>query len=142
MKHVIRVLGGNYEHWRVLHVLAKKQIGTGISAWTMRGFGRTRNKKGATVFFYVFLAVMSLNVYNLVTSGFFEPIDLDPTTSVWMTFQFTSLFILALLTNTFRELFISNDDYNNLCFRPVDSKSYFCRNYRLFRCRFLLLLLL
>ena len=125
MKHVIRILGGNYEHWRVLHLLAKKQIGTGISAWATRGFGRTRKKKGATVFFYVFLVAMSLNAYNLVTSGFFEPIELHPTTSTWITFQITSLFSLLMLTNTFRELFISNDDYNNLCFRPVNEKSYF-----------------
>ena len=124
MKHVIRILGGNYEHWRVLHLLAKKQIRAGISAWATTGMGRTRNKKGTTVFFYVFLSAMSVNSYNLATD-FFAPIELHPTTSTWITFQFTSLLCLALLINTYRELFVSNDDYNNLCFRPVDSKSYF-----------------
>lgn len=129
MKHVIRVLGGNYEHWRVLHALARRQMQIGINAWATRGMGRLRLKRGATIFFYVFLSVMSLNTYNLVVSAPFAPLDLHPTTSSWITFQITSLFCLVMLINTFRELFVSNDDYNNLCFRPIDNKSYFLSKF-------------
>ena len=125
MKYVIRALGGNYEHWRVLHALARRQIRAGISAWATRGLGRSRHKKWALAFFYVGLSFMSLNIYNMAVSVPFAPLELSPTTSTWITFQLTSLFILFMLTTTFRELFVSNDDYNNLCFRPVDNKSYF-----------------
>lgn len=125
MRHIIRVLGGNYEHWRVLHALARRQMQVGINAWATRGMGRIRYKKGATIFFYIALSAMSLNTYNVVVSAPFEPIELHPTTSTWITFQITSLFSLLMLTSTFRELFVSNDDYNNLCFRPVNDKSYF-----------------
>lgn len=125
MKYVIRLLGGNFEHWRVLHALARRQIRAGISAWATRGVGRLRNKRGATVFFYIFLVAMGVNTNALVSSSLFAPIELGLITSTWITYQVTSLFCLFLLTTTFRELFVSNDDYNNLCFRPVDSKSYF-----------------
>lgn len=125
MRHIIRVLGGNYEHWRVLHALAKRQMQVGINAWATRGMGRIRFKKGATVFFYVFLSIMSLNTYNLAVNFPFSPLELHPTTSTWISFQITSLFCLAMLINTYRELFVSNDDYNNLGFRPVENKSYF-----------------
>ncbi|MCY4142234.1 MAG: hypothetical protein OXG08_00915 [Gammaproteobacteria bacterium] len=124
MKYAIRALGGNYEHWRVLHSLARKQAATGVNAWMSRGMGRTRKRSGMTVLFYVFMALMAVNTYFL-TTGLMEGLKLFPTTSTLITYQVTSMFVLVTISQVFNELFVSNDDYNNLSFRPIDNRTYF-----------------
>ncbi len=124
MKFAIRALGGNYEHWRVLHSLARKQAATGVNAWMTRGMGRTRKRSGTTVFFYVVMALMSVNTYFL-TTGLMQGFELFPITSTLITCQITSMFVLVTISQVFNELFVSNDDYNNLSFRPIDSRTYF-----------------
>lgn len=125
MKLIIEACGGNYLHWQVLHQLARKQTRAGVNAWMYGGLGRTKTRSGTTILFYIFLAAMSINTYSSLTTGLFDRIELYPVTSTFITFQITTLFVIFTVSQVFGDLFISSDDYNNLCFRPVDNRTYF-----------------
>ena len=81
--------------------------------------------RGQPKYFTMYSLLSWVLIPIIFLQGYFEPVQFFPLLSTTFTYQFICIFSLALMSQTFLELYISDDDYKNLAFRPVDQKSYF-----------------
>ena len=125
LRNLISRMGGIYPHWKLLYSLARRQTKTTISAWmSSGGVQPTEQAKWPQLSYYVCLVFASLvlSLQFLDIGGEFNNDLLQSTTNF---FSLMVVMLVFYLANTYVPVYVSDEDYDNLSYRPVDTHTYY-----------------